>query len=139
MIGCDSGFGNRLAHKLNQNGFRVYATVLSAANEGSKDLVKSAVFEDKMHVLEMDVTKDESMRSAYREVKKDLESNGDQLWALVNNAGMFACGHIEWGTLDTYKNVFEVNVFGVVRVTRVFLPLIKASKGIYQIYLNLRR
>ena len=135
IIGCDSGFGNRLAYKLNQNGFRVYATVLSENSEGSKQLLRSAVFEDKMHVLEMDVTNDENVRRVYREVTKDLESNGDQLWAVVNNAGMFACGHIEWGTIDTYSRVFNVNVFGMVRVTRVFLPLIKQSKGIKHLFI----
>ena len=129
IIGCDSGFGNRLAYKLNQNGFRVYATVLSATNEGSKQLVRSAVFEDKMHVLEMDVTNDDNVRQVYEKVRNDLNSNGDQLWAVVNNAGMFSFSHIEWGTIDKYKQVFEVNVFGMVRVTRTFLSLIKESKG----------
>ena len=129
IIGCDSGFGNRLAYKLNQNGFRVYATVLSAANEGSKQLVRSAVFEDKMHVLEMDVTNDDNVRQVYEEVRNDLNSNGDQLWAVVNNAGVITFGHIEWGTIDDYKQVFEVNTFGAVRVTRIFAPLIKDSRG----------
>ena len=77
----------------------------------------------------MDVTNDDNVRKVYRQVSKDLDHNGDKLWAVVNNAGRFAFGHIEWGTLDTYNQVFNVNVFGTVRVTRTFLPLIKKSKG----------
>ena len=77
----------------------------------------------------MDVTNDDNVKKVYQEVSRHLEQNGDKLWALVNNAGRFAFGHIEWGTLDNFKQVFDVNVFGVVRVTRTFLPLIKLSKG----------
>ena len=35
----------------------------------------------------------------------------------------------EWGSIDNIKSVFDVNVFGVIRVTREFLPLIRKSKG----------
>ena len=77
-----------------------------------------------MHVLKMDVTNDDNV---YKEVKIDLNLNGDQLWAVVNNAGIIACGRIEWGTIDD-KQVFEVNTFEAVRVTRIFAPLIKASQ-----------
>ncbi|CAG2166630.1 unnamed protein product [Oppiella nova] len=107
----------------------VYATVLSADSKGAQQLVTSATFVEKMHVLEMDVTNDTQVLNAYRRLQKDLESCGDKLWALVNNAGLFSMGNLEWGTLDTFNKVFSVNVFGMVRVTRAFLPLIKQSRG----------
>ncbi|CAG2171532.1 unnamed protein product, partial [Oppiella nova] len=47
----------------------------------------------------------------------------------VNNAGIGLFGRLDWGSLESIQNVFEVNVFGVLRVTRIFLPLIKQSKG----------
>ena len=62
-------------------------------------------------------------------VKNDLKKSDHVLWAVVNNAGIATFGPLEWGSIDTYRQLFEVNVFGTVRVTRVFLPLIKASKG----------
>ncbi|CAG2182651.1 unnamed protein product, partial [Oppiella nova] len=47
---------------------------------------------------------------------------------VVNNAGIATVGPLEWGSMDDYHRVFAVNTFGGVRVTRTFLPLIKASK-----------
>ena len=129
MKGCDSGFGNRLALRLNQKGFRVYAIVLDPNNSGSKDLIEKCEDSTKMSVIQMDVTKNELINQCYDQVKTELDTNGEYLWALVNNAGFLVCGHIEWGQLDQYYKVFDVNVFGVVRVIRKFLPLIRKSEG----------
>ncbi|XP_054153370.1 retinol dehydrogenase 16-like [Oppia nitens] len=129
ITGCDTGFGNKIALKLNRNGFRVYATVLSVSSNGAKQLSTNCAFNNKMHILDMDVTNDANVLNTYKHIKKDLQTHGDQLWAVINNAGLFSCGHLEWGTLDTFHKVFAVNVFGMIRVTRTFLPLIKVSKG----------
>ena len=94
-----------------------------------------STFSDLMKVIKMDVRNDEEVNYVYEDIKKDLELSGDQLWAIVNNAGILDWGHTEWGTLDTYKNVFEVNTFGLVRVTRTFLPLIRSSKGINALFI----
>ncbi len=51
------------------------------------------------------------------------------LWALVNNAGIAVFTEIEWCSVDQFQRVMDVNVFGVVRVTKAFLPLIRQSKG----------
>ncbi|CAG2104148.1 unnamed protein product [Medioppia subpectinata] len=72
ITGCDTGFGNRLALKLNRNGYRVYATVLSVGSKGSQELAERATFVDKMHVLEMDVTDDTQVLDAYKHVRKDV-------------------------------------------------------------------
>ena len=78
----------------------------------------------------MDVTNENEISAAYEEIRSDLEKNNEQLWAVVNNAGIEGMTpFIESGTMDLYNRVFDVNTFGVVRVTRVFLPLIRNSKG----------
>lgn len=51
------------------------------------------------------------------------------LWALVNNAGISAFGDIELLSLDTYKDVMNVNLVGTLRITKACLPLIRAAKG----------
>ncbi len=114
---------------MNEHGFRVYATVLDPMSPGSQQLTTNSRFCNKTKVLKMDVTNDEEVNNTYEEVEKELNSNGEQLWAIVNNAGLPSVGQIDWGTLDSYKKVFEVNTFGTVRVTRAFLPLIRKSKG----------
>jgi len=129
VTGCDTGFGNALALKLNENGYRVYATVLNPDSDGAKKLVTGSRFDGMTHVLRMDVTKDNEVQSVYEQVKNDLRQRDEELWALVNNAGVIAYGPFDWGTVDTYKKVFEVNTFGMARVTRTFVPLLRQSKG----------
>ncbi|CAG2163619.1 unnamed protein product [Oppiella nova] len=127
---CDSGFGHLLALSLNELGFRVYATVLDTKNTGSQELTKKCRFSQQMVVLKMDVTDDDQVRQVFVKVSEDLSVNGVVLWAVVNNAGYMMSSPVEWGTLhSSFEHIFKVNVFGVVRVTRVFLPLIKQAKG----------
>lgn len=51
------------------------------------------------------------------------------LWAVVNNAGVSAFGEVEFTSMDTYKQVSEVNLWGTIRVTKAVLPLIRRAKG----------
>ena len=52
-----------------------------------------------------------------------------ELWGLVSNAGVHCIGDIELTALSTYQRVFGINVFGMLRLTKAFLPLIRQSKG----------
>ena len=51
------------------------------------------------------------------------------LWGLVKNAGVSAFGEVEFASLDNYKNMAEINLWGTVRVTKAFLPLIRKARG----------
>ena len=51
------------------------------------------------------------------------------LWGLVNNAGILTVGPVEWIPLDAYKKVADVNLWGLIDVTKTFLPLVKRAKG----------
>jgi NAD(P)-dependent dehydrogenase (short-subunit alcohol dehydrogenase family) len=53
----------------------------------------------------------------------------DQLSGLVNNAGIVVAGPLEALPLDAVRHQFEVNVFGVLAVTRAALPLLRAGPG----------
>ena len=107
-------------------GFRVYATVLDQNNSGSQLLSNN----NNIHVLQMDVTNQSQIDQTFDFVSNDLQNSGYQLWAIVNNAGVISSGHIEWGTFDEWEKVFDINLFGGIRVTRKFIPLIRRSKGI---------
>ena len=111
-------------------GFRVYATVFSTDSPGVQDLKNDSVIAEKMIILQMNVTKDSDVHEVYEKVKRDLQNSRHVLWAVVNNAGINSSCPLEWGTMDNYYKQFEVNLFGVVRVTRVFLPLLRLCKGI---------
>lgn len=51
------------------------------------------------------------------------------LWAVVNNAGLSTFGEVEFSTMETYKLLAEVNLWGTIRVTKAVLPLIRNAKG----------
>lgn len=51
------------------------------------------------------------------------------LWAVVNNAGVSTFGEVEFTSMETYKQVSEVNLWGTIRVTKAVLPLIRRAKG----------
>lgn len=53
-----------------------------------------------------------------------------EMWGIVNNAGIFGpMGPLEFLTKHSFRDVFEVNFFGMVDVTKTFLPLVKESHG----------
>lgn len=51
------------------------------------------------------------------------------LWGLVNNAGKLTVGMVEWQTLDSFKSIADVNLWGMIFVTQIFLPLVKKARG----------
>lgn len=72
-----------------------------------------------------DVTDPESVEAAFDWVKTAL----GRLDVVVNNAGITARGSIETATEQEWKDVFDVNVFSVARVTRHALPLLRQSES----------
>lgn len=56
-------------------------------------------------------------------------SLAEVLWGLVNNAGVSQYGAVEWVSMDDYRSICEVNLFGTIAVTKAFLPLIRSAKG----------
>ncbi|XP_068137246.1 D-beta-hydroxybutyrate dehydrogenase, mitochondrial-like [Hyperolius riggenbachi] len=130
ITGCDTGFGLASAKHLHKLGFTVFAGCLlkDKNGEGAQELENFQ--SDRMNVLQMNVCSDEEIAQAVELVKKHLEDSGKGgLWGLVNNAGVAAFGEVEFTTLHTYKETAEVNLWGTVRVTKAFLPLIRRCKG----------
>ena len=128
--GCDSGFGYQLVQCLSSYGFRVYATVLDTHSYGAQQLIDNCSEPNRMVVHKMDVTRARDIENVYQKVVEDLQTNDYILWSVVNNVGYGVIAQTEWLDLAQIKKLFEVNLFGVVKVTRMFLPLIRHSKGI---------
>ncbi|XP_033735856.1 D-beta-hydroxybutyrate dehydrogenase, mitochondrial-like [Pecten maximus] len=123
ITGCDAGFGHLLAKRLYDLGYTVYAGVLSKESPGAK--VLQARQSDRLHVIKLDVTKDDDVQKALEYVN----ATGQGLWAIVNNAGINFPGDVELATVDQYKKCAEVNLYGMIRVIKTFLPMIRKSKG----------
>ncbi|XP_078579913.1 retinol dehydrogenase 16-like isoform X2 [Branchiostoma floridae x Branchiostoma japonicum] len=125
ITGCDTGFGNLLAKRLDQLGLRVFAGCLTEA--GVAELRQSC--SERLQPIRMDVRSSDSVQDAFRVVKEAVGSK--DLWGLVNNAGILgvAGGTMEWATKEDYQAVLNVNLLGMIDVTKTFLPLLKTSRG----------
>ena len=106
VTGASSGIGEDTARKLRALGYIVYG----AARRSDR---LQALTADGIRPLAMDVTDDASMSSG---VNRILEETG-RIDVLVNNAGYGSYGAIEDVPIDEARRQFEVNVFGLARLT----------------------
>ncbi|XP_069476332.1 D-beta-hydroxybutyrate dehydrogenase, mitochondrial, partial [Ambystoma mexicanum] len=129
VTGCDSGFGFSVAKHLHSKGFTVFAGCLlkDKGHDGVKELddMKCA----RMKTVQLNVCKEEEVQSAVEHIRASLKDPEKGLWGLVNNAGISTFGEVEFTSMDTYKEVAEVNLWGTVRVTKACLPLLRRAKG----------
>lgn len=119
ITGASSGIGKTTAIKLAQNGFRVFAGV-------RKEEDKIAVENENPNItgVFIDVTNQESIRNAFDEVKKVT----DNLYALINNAGIAYAGAVECIPVESIQKQFDINVFGAIRVAQQFMPMLCSAK-----------
>nr|CAD7431975.1 unnamed protein product [Timema monikensis] len=125
ITGCSSGFGLQLAKRLDALGVTVYAGLRKPHSTGALEL--KATCSNNLHIVVIDVTKDEDVENAVKYVNKTI---GDKVfWAVVNNAGVSALGDVELTPFSVFSHLMETNALGCVRVTKAFLPLLRESKG----------
>lgn len=125
ITGCDTGFGRELAERLDKMGYHVFAGCLAPDREGARSLKEST--SERLRIVPIDVTDDFQVEQAVKYVKDNIGDN--ELWAVVNNAGVAVFCEIEWCSVQEFQKIMDVNVFGIVRVTKGFLPLLRQSEG----------
>ncbi|XP_006869475.1 PREDICTED: D-beta-hydroxybutyrate dehydrogenase, mitochondrial-like [Chrysochloris asiatica] len=129
ITGCDSGFGFSLANHLHSQGFLVFAGCL-LKNKGDSGVQKlDSLKSDRLRTVQLNVCKSEEVEEAVEVVHSSLKNPEEGLWGLVNNAGISTFGEVEFTSMETYKAVAEVNLWGTVQTTKFFLPLIRRAKG----------
>ena len=116
ISGCDTGFGHTLAIELDKQGFNIFAGVFDSNNATSlrNTLSNRAV------IFNLNVTRQEHIDAAYDLVKEKTNT----LHALVNNAGISTSAYIDWMTMESMRQIMDVNFFGHVAMTKKFLPLL---------------
>ncbi|GBO36861.1 Estradiol 17-beta-dehydrogenase 2, partial [Araneus ventricosus] len=128
---CARGFGKLIAQHLDSKVFQVFASCLNPDSPGADDLRKSC--SSRLQILQLDVTKDESVEKAVQFVKANLGSSDPlkflELWAVINNAGIQKRFLTELTRIQDFQDTMEVNAFGQVRVSKAFLPLLRKSRG----------
>ncbi len=118
ITGASSGMGKVFARDLAKEGHIVYGAARRT------DLLKS-LEKDGVKTIALDVTDDASMRSCVQTI---LEQEG-RIDVLVNNAGYGSYGTVEDVPMEEAKRQFEVNVFGLARMTQLVLPAMRKQKS----------
>jgi len=122
ITGTSTGIGRACALHLDTLGFTVFAGIRN--DEDGHDLKKES--SGRLTTVLLDVTKEESIASALKLVK---ESTGGKLYGLVNNAGVGCGGALEVTSKDMIRQVMDVNVIGLMEVTKAFIPMLRKAKG----------
>lgn len=111
VTGASSGIGKETARTLREEGYVVYGAARRV--EKMSDLEELGVTS-----IAMDVTRDEDLVAAVERIA--AETGGVD--ALVNNAGFATYGAMEDTSIDDARYQFEVNLFGLARLTQLVLP-----------------
>ncbi len=117
ITGCSTGIGRATAERLAGSGWTVYAT--ARRPESLADLERVGC-----RTLALDVTDEPSMRAAVQTVVDEHGAVG----VLVNNAGYSQSGAVETVPLAAVRRQFETNVFGVIALTQLVAPGMRAQR-----------
>jgi short-subunit dehydrogenase len=122
ITGVSTGLGYGSAKELIARGYTVFGSV---RKKEDADRLQTE-FGEKFIPLIFDVTDHSAVDLAVLTVKQKL--NGQGLGGLINNSGISVSGPIQYLPIDELRRNFEVNVFGLIKVTQAFLPLLGAQK-----------
>lgn len=120
ITGCDSGIGKALCEVLEKEGFPVIISFL-----------ENNPFEHHEHIFsrKMDLTKPGEIDDFVSFIKKTCQDNNFICRCLINNSGIAKGGPFENLPLSIYREVFEVNFFGLISLTAKLIGLLEKSRG----------
>jgi len=119
ITGASSGFGKETVKLFHKNDWNVIATMRSPGKE--TELVEL----ENVLVTKLDVTDKTTIQNA---VAEGIEKYG-KIDVLVNNAGYGSFGALEASTEDQVKQQFDVNLFGLIAVTKAVLPGMREQRS----------
>lgn len=119
VTGASSGIGRHVTELLAAQGYFVYAGARSQQDLEALDALEN------VEAIRLDVTVQDEIDAAVETVRK----GGRGLHGLVNNAGVATLGPLIETDIGELQWLFDVNVYGVYRVTQAFAPLIIEAQG----------
>jgi len=121
ITGTSTGFG----YLLTEEALKAGHTVIATARKTQSIAHFAQQYKDRCRIFELDVTRPEQIEA----VANDAIAAFGRIDVLVNNAGYGIAGGVEEATEDEFMPVFETNVFGLIRVTRAFLPQFRKQRA----------
>lgn len=123
ISGVSTGIGYHLLKVYSERDYQVFGSVRKQ-NDAEQLLEEFPEFTP----LLFDVTDNEAIKAAVTIVEKKL--NGQGLGILINNAGVAVSGPLMLLELEEFQRQFDINVFGLLRLTKACLPLLGASENL---------
>ena len=124
ITGASTGIGYSTTRILCNSGYIVYGSVRNQ-NDAEK---LSNEFRSNFIPLIFDVTDSDAILMSAKQVKEDLKP-GESIVALINNAGIALGGPVALIDTNVFRKQFDVNFFGLIDVTKTYLPLLGAYKN----------
>ena len=115
LVGAFGGMGSAVAHALVESGYFVFA-LDRRVGEAEENLMP----------IEVDITDEASVSSAFERVR-DVT---DEVYAILNFAGIYTAGSLVEVGCEELARAYEINLFGVARINRIFLPLLREGSRI---------
>ena len=123
ITGASTGIGEACALRLDRLGYTVFAGVRKPEDAARLASLASP----RLKTIRIDVTRAAEVAAAAAELEAVLGPAG--LGALVNNAGVASGGPLEFVPIDLVRQLFEVNVLGMLAVTQACLPMLRRARG----------
>ncbi len=121
ITGCSTGFGRALAKEVLAKGYN--AAVAARNTDDTKDITDA--YPDTALALRLDVTVAAEIKAAVESTVKKF----GQIDVLVNNAGIGYFAAIEESEDEQVRRMFEVNVFGLAKMTQAVLPVMRKQRN----------
>ena len=121
ITGCSTGFGRELAKMILDRG---YQAVVTARNPAKVEDI-AAGRTDRSLVLELDVTDPVEVDASVKSAAKHF----GRIDVLLNNAGIGYFGAAEESDEAEIRRMFEINFFGLSRMTRAVLPIMRTQRS----------
>ena len=118
ITGASSGIGKATAEQLLQEGHIVYGAARRV--EKMQDLIQAGG-----HAMKMDILKEEDIKATVDQI---IQEQG-KIDVLVNNAGYAVYGAVEETPITDARRQFDVNIFGLARLTQLVLPHMRERKS----------
>ncbi|WP_110640771.1 SDR family oxidoreductase [Salinicola sp. CPA57] len=125
ITGSSSGFGQKSVKDFADKGYRVFATMRGPEGKNAAVKAELEAYSDSIHVVDMDVTSDESVKTAIAGVLAKV----DKIDILLNNAGVMYLGITEAFSIAQAREQMETNYYGAMRTIQAVLPAMREAES----------
>ncbi|MCT7357840.1 SDR family oxidoreductase [Thalassolituus pacificus] len=125
ITGSSSGFGQKSVKDFADRGYQVFATMRGPEGKNSAVKAELEAYSDSIHVVDMDVTNDESVKNAIASVL----AKAGKIDVLLNNAGVMYLGITEAFSIAQAREQMETNYYGAMRTIQAVLPVMRDAKS----------